>query len=187
MWRREKSICLTFSLKMLSRSNSPNGAKLKFNKQRDLSLATEIVRVNNTCDNSCYHNASAIPIFQTATFRQVIYTTMMFIMHCVSMTNLYINRQTSATEMGDYDYTRSGNPTRAQTEQHLARIMSATSAFLVNSGMSALDVILRVCCKPGDEILTGEDLYGGKIVGLSFQLRFNIITRHESFTLIYSI
>jgi cystathionine beta-lyase len=65
--------------------------------------------------------------------------------------------------MSEYDYSRSGNPTRSQIEQHLAKIMSAVDAFVVSSGMSALDAIIRVCCKPGEEILTGDDLYGGNI------------------------
>jgi len=45
-------------------------------------------------------------------------------------------------------------------EHHIAKISSAGYAFAVSSGMAALDVILRML-KPGDEIITGDDLYGG--------------------------
>jgi len=45
-------------------------------------------------------------------------------------------------------------------EHHIAKISSAAHAFTVSSGMAALDVILRLL-KPGDEIIAGDDLYGG--------------------------
>lgn len=70
-------------------------------------------------------------------------------------------KQTSATGgASDYDYTRSGNPTRTHLEKHLAKIMRAKRALVVSSGMGALDVITRQL-RPGDEVVTGDDLYGG--------------------------
>ena len=70
-------------------------------------------------------------------------------------------KQTSATGgASEYDYTRSGNPTRTHLEKHLAKIMRARRALVVSSGMGALDVITR-SLKPGDEVVTGDDLYGG--------------------------
>lgn len=63
-------------------------------------------------------------------------------------------------EGNEYDYTRSGNPTRTHLERHLAKIMNAHRALVVSSGMAALDVITRLL-KPGDEVVTGDDLYGG--------------------------
>ena len=45
-------------------------------------------------------------------------------------------------------------------EHHLAKISSAQHAFAVSSGMAALDVITRLL-KPGDEVIAGDDLYGG--------------------------
>ena len=38
--------------------------------------------------------------------------------------------------------------------------MGATRALVVSSGMGALDVITRIL-RPGDEVVTGDDLYGG--------------------------
>lgn len=49
-------------------------------------------------------------------------------------------------------------PTSA--EHHIAKISSAAHAITVSSGMAALDIILRLL-KPGDEIIAGDDLYGG--------------------------
>lgn len=39
--------------------------------------------------------------------------------------------------------------------------MGARRALVVTSGMTALDVILRLV-KAGDEVIAGDDLYGGK-------------------------
>ena len=69
-------------------------------------------------------------------------------------------KQTSGGGGGEYDYTRSGNPTRTHLERHLAKIMCAERALVVSSGMGALDVITRLL-RPGDEVITGDDLYGG--------------------------
>ncbi|KAG5458669.1 MAG: cystathionine beta-lyase [Olpidium bornovanus] len=75
------------------------------------------------------YGASSVPIYQTATFKQI-----------------------SANGGGDYDYSRS--------ESHVAKLMSANRAFAVASGMSALDVITRMV-KAGEEIVAGDDIYGG--------------------------
>jgi len=83
------------------------------------------------------HNASVAPLYQTTTFKQK-----------------------SLNDMGEYDYTRSGNPTRTNLEIQLAKIMKAEKAFAVTSGMGCLDVITRLL-KPGDEVIAGDDLYGG--------------------------
>ncbi|MCJ1230961.1 cystathionine beta-lyase [Toensbergia leucococca] len=101
---------------------------------RKYALATELVYT----EGSDQYNASSMPIYQSATFKQ-----------------------TSADGAGgEYDYTRSGNPTRTHLERHLAKIMSAERALVVSSGMGALDVITRLL-RPGDEVVTGDDLYGG--------------------------
>ncbi|KAJ3553944.1 hypothetical protein NM688_g3359 [Phlebia brevispora] len=79
------------------------------------------------------YGSSSVPIYQTATFKGV---------------------------GGEYDYTRSGNPTRTHLEHHIAKISSAQHAFAVSSGMAALDIITRLL-KPGVEVIAGDDLYGG--------------------------
>lgn len=96
-------------------------------------IATELVYT----EGSDQYGASSVPIYQSATFKQ-----------------------TSGSGGGEYDYTRSGNPTRTHLERHLAKIMNAERALVVSSGMGALDVITRLL-KSGDEVVTGDDLYGG--------------------------
>jgi cysteine-S-conjugate beta-lyase len=77
------------------------------------------------------------PIYQTATFRQ-----------------------DSATAFGDFDYTRSGNPTRAVLETQLALLESGTRAFCFSTGLAAITAVTRLL-KPGEQILACDDLYGG--------------------------
>ncbi|KAK4688013.1 cysteine-S-conjugate beta-lyase, partial [Tremellales sp. Uapishka_1] len=84
-------------------------------------------------DTKDQYGASSTPIYQTATFKGMD---------------------------GAYDYTRSGNPTRGGLESHLARLYGATNAFALSTGMTCLDMILRLL-KPGDTVLAGDDVYGG--------------------------
>ena len=79
----------------------------------------------------------ATPIYQTATFDQP-----------------------GALEPGPYDYSRSGNPTRAVLEAQLARLDRGTRAFAFTSGLAALTAVTRLL-RPDDELVAGDDLYGG--------------------------
>jgi cystathionine beta-lyase len=69
-------------------------------------------------------------------------------------------KQTLSGGGEEYDYSRSGNPTRTHLERHIGKIMNATRALVVSSGMGALDVITKLL-RPGDEVITGTDVYGG--------------------------
>ena len=77
------------------------------------------------------------PIYQTATFRQQ-----------------------DATEFGEYDYSRSGNPTRAAVEKQIAALESGARGFCFSTGLAAITAITRLV-RPGEEILACDDLYGG--------------------------
>ncbi|XP_062114083.1 cystathionine beta-lyase, chloroplastic-like [Humulus lupulus] len=66
----------------------------------------------------------------------------------------------SATENGPYDYTRSGNPTRDVLESLLAKLDKADRAFCVTSGMAALSAVAHLV-GTGEEIVAGDDIYGG--------------------------
>lgn len=85
------------------------------------------------------HGAIVPPIYQTATFVQP-----------------------TATEFGDFDYTRSGNPTRSLLEEQLASLEDATYASAFASGMAALTALTRIV-RSGEEIIAGDDLYGGTV------------------------
>lgn len=74
--------------------------------------------------------------------------------------------------MGEYDYSRSGNPSRTHVgiscwpfaylliESHLAKLMKAERALCITSGMTALDIVLRLVAS-GDQVVAGDDIYGG--------------------------
>ncbi|MBT1162016.1 MULTISPECIES: cystathionine gamma-synthase [Bifidobacterium] len=60
-----------------------------------------------------------------------------------------------------YDYSRSINPTRNSFDAQLASVEGAKYALSFSSGLAAIDVLLRSTIKPGDNILLGNDVYGG--------------------------
>ena len=59
-----------------------------------------------------------------------------------------------------YEYSRGENPTRTALENSFAAIENGTDGFAFSSGLSAIDAVLRLL-NPGDEVITGDDLYGG--------------------------
>lgn len=77
------------------------------------------------------------PIYQTATFEQE-----------------------HADHFGEYDYSRSGNPTRTVLENHLASLENGSRGFCFSSGMAAIATVTKLL-RNGDDILADSDLYGG--------------------------
>lgn len=59
-----------------------------------------------------------------------------------------------------YDYTRSGNPTRAALEENLAELEGGIGARATATGMAAITAVMFLC-EPGDHVITGNDIYGG--------------------------
>lgn len=62
---------------------------------------------------------------------------------------------------GGYEYGRSGNPTRTALQVQLAALEGGAHGFSFASGLAAEDVLLRAALQPGDEVLLGNDVYGG--------------------------
>ena len=60
-----------------------------------------------------------------------------------------------------YEYGRSGNPTRTALQEQLAAIEGGSHAFSFASGLAAEDTLLRAALSPGDDVLLGNDVYGG--------------------------
>jgi cystathionine gamma-synthase len=60
-----------------------------------------------------------------------------------------------------YEYGRSGNPTRTSLQTQLAAIEGGRHALSFASGLAAEDALLRAVLQPGDEVLLGNDVYGG--------------------------
>ena len=60
-----------------------------------------------------------------------------------------------------YEYGRAGNPTRTALERQLAAIEGGPFGLSFASGLAAEDALLRALLKPGDDVLIGNDAYGG--------------------------
>ena len=80
------------------------------------------------------------------------------VMPPIFMTSTYAH--SSPGEPQEYEYSRGSNPTRTALEHSFAAIENGTHGFAFSSGMAAIDCVLRTL-KPGDEIIAGDDLYGG--------------------------
>ncbi|MEP5256203.1 MAG: cystathionine gamma-synthase [Winogradskyella arenosi] len=59
-----------------------------------------------------------------------------------------------------FEYARSGNPTRHALEKALASLENGTFGLAFGSGLAAIDAVLKLL-KPGDEVISTRDLYGG--------------------------
>lgn len=68
--------------------------------------------------------------------------------------------QKSPGEHKGYEYSRGTNPTRKALEDCLAALENGKHGLAFSSGMAATDTVLRLL-RPGDEVITGNDLYGG--------------------------
>lgn len=59
-----------------------------------------------------------------------------------------------------YEYSRGANPTRTALENNFAAIENGSHGFAFSSGLAAIDCVLKLLA-PGDEVIAGDDLYGG--------------------------
>lgn len=81
--------------------------------------------------------AVTVPVYQTSTFEQ-----------------------DSIGRPRGFEYSRTGNPTRQALESALALLENGKFGLAFASGVAATTAALQVL-KPGDQILAGNDLYGG--------------------------
>jgi cystathionine gamma-synthase len=73
---------------------------------------------------------------------------------------------------GGWEYSRSGNPTRAALERALAALEGGRRGFAFASGLAAEDTLLRTVCSPGDHVVIPADAYGG-----TFRLFARVLSR----------
>ena len=83
-----------------------------------------------------------------------------------------------------FEYSRTHNPTREALEKSLASIESGNFAFAFGSGLAAMDAVLKTL-KPGDEIISTDDLYGGSYrlftkIFKDFGLKFHFVSMHDT-------
>jgi len=80
------------------------------------------------------------------------------IMTPIYQTSTYV--QASPGQHKGYAYARGKNPTRSQLEKNIAALENAKYGLCFSSGMGATDAVMKLL-KPGDEVISGDDLYGG--------------------------
>jgi cystathionine gamma-lyase/cystathionine beta-lyase len=83
-----------------------------------------------------------------------------------------------------YAYARGKNPTRAALEKNIAALENAKYGLCFSSGMGAIDAVIKLL-KPGDEVITGNDLYGGSYrmftkVFEPLGIKFHFIDMHDA-------
>lgn len=79
------------------------------------------------------------------------------------MTPIYQTSTYAQEEPGKhkgYEYARTQNPTRSVLEKNLAALENGKDAICFASGLAAMDAVLKLL-KPGDEVISSDDLYGG--------------------------
>ena len=99
------------------------------------SIATRLIHAGGTTDPVT--GSVNLPIYQTSTFRQ----------HGVGGSP-------------EWEYSRTGNPTRAALERLIAELEGGTSGFAFASGMAAITAVLSLF-SAGDEIVLSRNVYGG--------------------------
>src|SRR5512145_2693058 len=92
--------------------------------------------VHQKTDRDPHTGASAIPIYQASTYHH------------------------PGGVGGEYDYARSGNPSRQQVEEAIALLEGGVRGFAYASGMAATGSALALL-QSGDHLIAPEDLYGG--------------------------
>ena len=84
-----------------------------------------------------YTGAVNVPIYQTSTYEQ---------------------RELGG--MPEWEYSRTGNPTRAALESLIAELEDGTNGFAFGSGMAAITAVLSLF-KTGDKVIISSNVYGG--------------------------
>jgi cysteine-S-conjugate beta-lyase len=136
------------------------------NQEKKLSpqtnFATRLIHFGAEIDP--HTGASSVPLYQASTF------------HHYSLDN-----------PPEFDYTRSGNPTRQALEDYIAMLEGGTRGFAFSSGMAAISAAFMLL-SAGDHVICTEDVYGGTYRLLSTIMnRMNIETTFVDMTQIEAV
>src|SRR6187549_754761 len=128
------------------------GGAMKFDP-KNTGFATRAIHAGQDPDPST--GATIVPIYATSTYTQA-----------------------GPGEHKGYEYSRSGNPTRAALETCLAALEGGERGLAFASGLAATTAVLSVL-KPGDEVAAAADLYGGTFRLLERVFRpWGLVTRY---------
>ncbi len=83
-----------------------------------------------------------------------------------------------------YEYSRTHNPTRHALEMAFASLENGNFGLAFGSGLAAIDAIMKLL-KPGDEVISTNDLYGGSFrlftkIFQNFGIKFQFISMQNS-------
>jgi len=100
----------------------------------------------------------------------------------IYQTSTYV--QSAPGKNKGFEYARSQNPTRKALEEALAVIENGQYGLAFGSGVAATDAVIKLL-QSGDEVITGNDLYGGTYrlftkVFEKFGIRFHYIDMHNA-------
>ena len=104
------------------------------------------------------------------------------IMTPIYQTSTYV--QSAPGQNKGYEYARSQNPTRKALEEALAAIENGRYGLCFGSGVAATDAVIKLL-QPGDEVIAGNDMYGGTYrlftkVFEKFGIRFHYINMQDA-------
>jgi cystathionine beta-lyase/cystathionine gamma-synthase len=123
-----------------------------------MKLATKLIHAGAEPDPST--GAIMTPIYQTSTYVQA-----------------------APGKHKGFEYARSQNPTRKALEEAFAVIENGKYGLAFSSGVAATDAVIKLL-QPGDEVICGNDMYGGSYRLFSkifekFGIRFHYIDMHS--------
>ena len=106
------------------------------------------------------YNSVMTPIYQTSTYAQ-----------------------SSPGEHKGYEYSRTHNPTRTNLENSIASLENGKYGLAFSSGLAAIDALLKTL-KPGDEVISTNDLYGGsyrlfKKIFQKYDIKFHFVNMED--------
>ncbi|MDI9340833.1 MAG: cystathionine gamma-synthase [Sediminibacterium sp.] len=104
------------------------------------------------------------------------------IMTPIFQTSTYV--QESPGQHKGYAYARGKNPTREALQKNIAALENAAHCLCFSSGMGAMDAVIKLL-RPGDEVITGDDLYGGSYrmftkVFANYGIKFHFINMTDA-------
>ena len=123
-----------------------------------MKLATKIIHAGMEPDPST--GAIMVPIYQTSTYVQ-----------------------SAPGKHKGYEYARSQNPTRKALEDAFAVLENAKFGLAFSSGVAATDAVIKLL-SPGDEVIAGNDMYGGTYrmfthIFAKFGIKFHYVNMQE--------
>src|SRR5688572_20619445 len=124
-----------------------------------MKLATKLIHAGATPDPST--GAIMTPIYQTSTYVQE-----------------------SPGKNKGFEYARSQNPTRKALEEAFAIIENGKFGLAFSSGVAATDAVIKLL-QPGDEVICGNDMYGGTYrlftkIFEKFGIKFHYVDMHDA-------